>query len=459
VLSVSSVLDSSGLASSDSPSLKEGIAFQKKGQLRKAEEIYRQILQGDPNNADVLHLLGTIAFRAGKPADAISLIRRAIQNEPRNPHFYNNCGPALRELGRFDEAVVCYQECLRLDPAHPEAWYNLGKTLADAARPVEALAAYNRQIDLHLDHLSARWNRSLTKLLLGDYLAGWSEYEIRWEATPFKRRKFSSPSWHGEPLSGKTLLMHSEQGLGDTIQMLRYASLLEKLGGRVILECQPELVNLARTVRGIAEVIPQGAVLPDFDFEIPAMSLPFVFRTTLESIPAVIPYIGVFPEKLAYWKSRIEKLPPTRKFGIVWAGSLKNPANTKRSMSLADFAPFQKIPDIEWISLQKGPAAEQAREAPLPLYDWMGEIQDFSDTAALVSVLDGVVTVDTAVAHLAGALGKPVWLLLPYVSDFRWLLDRDDTPWYPYMKLIRQPVLGDWDGAIKKLDSILKDGV
>jgi tetratricopeptide (TPR) repeat protein len=198
---VSSVVNSSGLASSGGPLLEEGIAFQKNGQLRRAEEIYRQILQGDPNNADALHLLGTIAFRAGKPADAISLIHKAIQKEPRNPHFYNNCGPALRELGRFDEAVVCYQECLRLDPMHPGAWYNLGKTLADAARPEEALAAYNRQIDLYPDHLSARWNRSLTKLLLGDYAAGWSEYEIRWEATPVKRRKFSRPTWSGEPIA------------------------------------------------------------------------------------------------------------------------------------------------------------------------------------------------------------------------------------------------------------------
>ena len=451
MLLVSSVVNSFGLPSSGGPSLEEGIAFQKKGQLRKAEEIYRQILHGNPNNADALHLLGTIAFRAGKPDDAISLIRRAIQKEPRNPHFYNNCGPALRELGRFDEAVLCYQECLRLDPAHPEAWYNLGKTLAEASRPAEALAAYNRQIDLYPDHLSARWNRSLTKLLLGDYAAGWSEYEIRWEATPVKRRKFSSPTWNGEPLSGKTLLIHAEQGLGDTIQMLRYASLLEKLGGRVILECQPELVNLARTVRGIADVIPQGAVLTDFDFEIPAMSLPCAFGTRLESIPAENPYIGVVPEKLAHWKARIEKLPPTRKFGMVWAGGVKNPANTKRSMSLADFAPFLKIPDMEWISLQKGPAAEQASVAPFPIHDWTSEIQDFSDTAALVSVLDGVVTVDTAVAHLAGALGKPVWIMITHVPDFRWLMDRNDSPWYPSARLVRQRSRDSWKEAIETL--------
>lgn len=455
MLLVSSVVNSFGLPSSGGPSLEEGIAFQKKGQLRKAEEIYRQILHGNPNNADALHLLGTIAFRAGKPDDAISLIRRAIQKEPRSPYFYNNCGPALRELGRFDEAVLCYQECLRLDPAHPEAWYNLGKTLAEASRPAEALAAYNRQIDLYPDHLSARWNRSLTKLLLGDYAAGWSEYEIRWEATPVKRRKFSSPTWNGEPLSGKTLLIHAEQGLGDTIQMLRYASLLEKLGGRVILECQPELVNLARTVRGIADVIPQGAVLPDFDFEIPAMSLPGAFGTRLESIPAENPYIGVVPEKLAYWKARIEKLPPTRKFGMVWAGGVKNPANTKRSMSLADFAPFLKIPDMAWISLQKGPAAEQSSVAPFPIHDWMSEIQDFSDTAALVSVLDGVVTVDTAVAHLAGALGKPVWIMITHVPDFRWLMDRNDSPWYPSARLVRQRSRDSWKEAIETLGAEL----
>ena len=431
--------------------IEEGLALQQQGQLRKAEEIYRQILQIDPENSDALHLLGTIAFQAGKPADAVSLIQRAIALNPKNPHFYNNCGPALRMLGRFDEAVASYHKCLQLDSASPQAWYNLGKTLADAARPTEALAAYSRQLDLDPGHSSARWNRSLTNLLLGNFSDGWKEYEVRWEATPFKRRQLPRPPWQGESLSGKTLLIHAEQGLGDTIQMLRYGAMAEKRGARVILECQPELVNLARTAPGITSVLPRGVPLPDFDFEIPTMSLPLAFETNLDSIPAPIPYLHAAPEKIAFWKSRFGKLPPKRKFGIVWAGGEKNPANAQRSMSPTDFADLAKISDIEWISLQKGAASEQWKSAPFPIHNWTNEIHDFTDTAALISLLDGVISVDTAVAHLAGALGKPVWILITHVPDFRWLMDRADSPWYPSAQLLRQRSRGCWKAAIKSL--------
>jgi len=428
--------------------LAEGLDAQKAGRLRRAEECYRAILKENPAHPDALHLLGTIAFQAGKPADAVALIRRAIARNPADPHYHNNCGPALRALDRFEEAAACYRECLRLAPDHPEAWYNLGKTLAEAARPAEALAAYNRQLALHPQHLSARWNRSLTLLQLGNYRAGWREYEIRWEATPFKRRKFPSPAWRGEPLASKTLLIHAEQGLGDTIQMLRYAPLAADLGARVIFECQPELASLARFVNGIATVVPRGNPLPHFDFEIPAMSLPLAFQTALETIPKKIPYLRADPDKSSFWKARLEKIPAPRKFGLVWAGGPKHPANSKRSMSPSLFPPLAAIPRIEWISLQKGMSAEPF---PFPLQDWTSELHDFSDTAALVQNLDAVIAVDTAVAHLAGALGKPVWILLPFSPDFRWLMDRSDSPWYPSACLIRQTSPGDWKGVMDRL--------
>jgi len=431
--------------------LSQGVEWQRKGTLRQAEEIYRSILRQKPDHPDALHLLGTIAFRAGKHTDAVALIRRAIAINPPNPNYFNNCGPPLRMLGRFEEAADCYRECLQLDPHHPEAWYNLGKTFSDAGRPADAITAYTRQLELHPNHLSAQWNRSLTNLLLGDFQEGWREYEIRWEATPFKRRQFPHPAWHGEDLAGKTLLIHAEQGLGDTLQMLRYSPLAADRGARVIVECQAELTRLAASAPGVTQVLARGEDLPAFDFEIPTMSLPMAFGTTLETIPNQTPYLRAEAEWISKWRAHLEKLPPARKLGLVWAGGEKNPNNTKRSMAFSDFTALAKIPDTAWISLQKGPAAAQAASAAFPIHDWTNELHDFADTAALVECLDGIVTVDTAVAHLAGALGKPVWILIPMAPDFRWLMDRTDSPWYPTARLIRQHTHGSWSGAVENL--------
>ena len=337
--------------------LSQGVEWQRKGKLRQAEEIYRSILRQKPDHSDALHLLGTIAFRAGKHPDAIALIRRAIAINPANPNYFNNCGPPLRMLGRFEEAVDCYRECLRLDPRHPEAWYNLGKTFSDAGRPREAVTAYTRQLELHPNHLSAHWNCSLANLLLGNFKEGWRQYESRWEATPFKRRQFPHPAWRGEDLAAKTLLIHAEQGLGDTLQMLRYSPLAADRGARVIVECQPELIRIAASAPGVTQVLARGEDLPAFDFEIPTMSLPLAFGTTLETIPNQIPYLHAEAERISKWRAHLEKLPPARKLGLVWAGGEKNPNNAKRSMAFSDFAALAKIPGIEWISLQKGAAA------------------------------------------------------------------------------------------------------
>ena len=431
--------------------LEQGAEFQRNGKLRQAEEAYRSVLRENPDHPDALHLLGTIAFTAGKAADAVALIRRAIAINPSNPNYFNNFGPPLRALGRFEEAIASYRNCLHINSQHPQAWYNLGKTLSDAGQPAEAVKAYTQQLELTPDHLSAQWNRSLSNLLLGNFQAGWRQYESRWEATPFKRRQFPYPAWRGEDLDGKTLLIHAEQGLGDTIQMLRYATLAADRGARVVVECQPELTRLAACTLGVTEVLARGEALPAFDFEIPTMSLPLAFGTTLETIPNKIPYLRAEAERISKWKTRLEKLPQARKLGLVWAGGEKNPNNAKRSLSLSDFDPLSKIPGIEWISLQKGPAASQSAVASFSIHDWTNELHDFADTAALVECLDGVVTVDTAVAHLAGALGKPVWIMIPIAPDFRWLMDRRDSPWYPTARLVRQCTHGLWSDAVENL--------
>ena len=437
--------------------IERGLIFQRSGRLRKAESAYREALKADPENADALHLLGTIAFQAGKYEPAVALIQRAIRINPNNANYYSNCGPALRSLNRYEEAIACYHSAIALAPDHPQAWYNLGKTYFDSRKPVEALAAYTRQLDLNPEHSSARWNCSLANLLLGNLPEGWREYEFRWTATAASasKRIFAAPQWSGEPLVGKTLFIHAEQGLGDNIQFCRYAALAADRGARVIVECQPELLGLLRSISQISTLVRPGETLPAFDFQIPMMSLPMAFETSLENIPSTTPYLHADPARVLDWKSRLGKLGSLRNIGLVWAGGEKHPSNEKRSMHLSRFAPLAEFTGISWISLQKGSPSAQLAQAPFPVLDWTSEIHDFADTAALIQALDGVVTVDTAVAHLAGAMGKPVWILLPFLPDFRWLLDRGDSPWYPTARLIRQTCQGDWRAAVQVLGSTL----
>lgn len=322
--------------------IERGLIFQRSGRLREAESAYREALKAAPENADALHLLGTIAFQAGKYEPAVALIRRAIRINPNNANYYSNCGPALRSLNRYEEAITCYHSAIELAPDHPQAWYNLGKTYFDSRKPGDALAAYTKQLDLNPEHSSARWNRSLANLLLGNLAEGWREYEFRWSATAasVSKRIFAVPQWSGEPLVGKTLFIHAEQGLGDTIQFCRYAALVAERGARVIVECQPELLGLLRSISQISSLVRPGENLPAFDFHIPMMSLPMVFETSLENIPSTTPYLHPDSPRVLIWKSRLEKLGSPRNIGLVWAGGDKHPSNEKRSMHLSQFAPF-----------------------------------------------------------------------------------------------------------------------
>jgi len=449
------------MEASELAEIEKGLKLQQEGRLRDAEVSYRAALKVNPNNANALHLIGTLAFQVGKYEIAVQLIQKALKISPTSAHFYNNCGPALRALGRFEEAIDCYRKAMELQPSLPQVWYNLGKCYGEAGQPLNALDAYNRQLELDGGHPSARWNRSLVNLALGNFQDGWRDYELRWQATPAAvgRRKFTIPAWTGEPLNGKTLFIYAEQGLGDTIQFIRYAPLVVERGACVIVECQPELVRLIQSMPSIEKVIPQGSPTPSCDYQIAMMSLPLAFQTRLETIPSNTPYLFAEQNESLKWQQRVACQSGRRKFGLVWAGGQQHPRDSRRSLKLQQLAPLAQFEQIDWISLQKGEAASQVAESSFSLKDWTCELDDMSSTASLIMALDGVVAVDTAVAHLAGALGKPVWLLLPYVSDFRWLLGREDTPWYPHMKLVRQPASGDWDGTINKLCALLKDWV
>ena len=324
-------------------------------------------------------------------------------------------------------------------------------------RPDDALVSYDRAIALKPDYAKAHFNRSLALLLKGNFADGWEEYEWRWKggARGVKPRKFECPQWRGENLAGKTIFLYPEQGYGDTIQFLRYVPLVASRGGHVILEVPPPLLRLAERLQGAAQVFASGAAAPAADFFCPLLSLPRAFSTTVATIPGEVPYLVADRTAIAAWRRRLAVLEGLR-VGLVWAGSPRpnqpeaNRINRRRSITLGHFANLADVPGVSLVSLQKDQAASQTRSPPpgLFVHDWTDELGDFADTAALIEALDLVISVDTSVVHLAGALGKPVWLLNRFDTCWRWLLDRDDSPWYPTLRQFRQPRRGDWDSVI-----------
>ena len=295
---------------------------------------------------------------------------------------------------------------------------------------------------------------ALALLLQGRFAEGWEAYESRRQIRRIARDPgFVQPFWDGSPLGGRRILLTSEQGFGDTIQFVRYAPLVAARGGRVLLQCKPELKRLLAGQCGIEQVVTPGDATPAFDVWCLLMSLPHLLGTTLQTIPAQVPYLTPDPHLIDKWGKRTAHEPAGLKVGLVWAGGAHNKNDRVRSLSLGALAPLAQVPGVRFYSLQKGAASDQARTPPagMEMTDWTPELADFADTAALVANLDLVISVDTAVAHLAGAIGKPVWVLLPLSPDFRWLLNRDDSPWYPTVRLFRQPTRGDWASVIERV--------
>jgi hypothetical protein len=366
-------------------------------------------------------------------------------------------------LGRHDEAFASYDRALEIDPKYVEAYVNRGNVFGALGRTERGLADYLSAVEIRPDRAEGRWNASLAQLTLGVFREGWKNYEVRWlkEETAEQRRNFTQPLWLGEEdVAGRTILLHPEQGLGDTLQFVRYAPLLARRGARVILEVQPSQKTLLANVEGIAGILGRGETLPDFDLHCPMMSLPLAFGTELATIPAEIPYIAVPRERVSKWQARLGKrrspqsgAPQSRalRVGIAWAGSSTHINNRNRSIALGRFAALFATPNVEFVTLQKelGPG-EAAMLRRHPNVTAVGaELSDFADTAALISLLDLVVSVDTSVVHLAGAIGRPVWVLVPLAPDFRWLLKREDSPWYPTARLFRQARIDDWESVLE----------
>jgi len=431
------------------------------GRLSEAEKLYRQILAQQPEHADALHLLGVIAHQAGRNDIAIGLIRQAIMLRPNFTEAYNNLGKALKDSGQLSEAIAACRQAIALRPDFAEVHNNLGNALRDKGQLDEAIAACRQAITLNNNLPEPHFDLAFTLLMRGDFQKGWPEYEWRFKGRNLlsSARNFPQPRWDGSPLEDRTLLLYTEQGYGDALQFIRYLPLVARRGGKIIIECQDEFARLFRSIPGTYQIVTRGAPLPAFDLYCPLLSLPLVFGTTLENIPTNVPYLYADAQDVQKWRQRLDNDLPimkSGKVGLVWAG--KPLPDPNRSIKLSSLAPLGQVPGVRLVSLQKGAEAAQAKTPPMgwELIDWTQELKDFADTAALIASLDLVITVDTAAAHLAGAMGKPVWTLLPFNSDWRWLLEREDSPWYPTMRLFRQSARGDWDSVIKRVADALK---
>jgi hypothetical protein len=401
----------------------------------------------------VAHFNRGVALKLlGRPLDEIAAYDQALELQPGFPEALNGRGVALHGLNRFEETLTSYDRALAARPAYLDAQINRSIALKEMRRLDEALAAAERALALAPDHPEAHWNAAMCRLMMGDYRRGFAEYEWRWRRPPLNRGHggFAQPQWQGEDIAGRTLLLHAEQGLGDTIQFCRYAPLVAARGARVVLEVQPALKPLLAGLEGVSQLVARGGALPSFDLHCPLMSLPHACATTLDTVPARVPYLAAAPDRVASWRTRLAATPSPR-IGFVWAGNRNHRNDRNRSIPLARLAPLFES-GATWISLQQDvrPDDRAILEARANVVsDAIDGIGDFAETAALVAALDAVVTVDTSIAHLAGALAKPAHILLPYVGlDWRWLVGRDDSPWYPTARLYRQSAPDGWDGAI-----------
>jgi tetratricopeptide (TPR) repeat protein len=431
--------------------------------LRRHEEAvehYRQAVRLRPDYAAAWANLGLAYSDTGRRAEAIVMLGHATRLDPTAAVTFNSLGLAFADVGRFAEAQAAYEQALEIDPKYAEAMANLGSCFKEQGRLDEALAAYELALWLEPQSVSAHYNRSLTLLQKGDYGQGWPAYEWRWKRPASPMRPFPHPRWDGGPLEGKTILLWCEQGVGDGMQFVRYAPLVKARGGTVLLECPPGLTRLMATCPGVDRALPGGEGLPPFDVQIPLMSLPAVFGTTLETVPADIPYLFAEPQRVEHWKERLAQVDGYR-VGVVWQGNPRFGWDHFRSFPLAALGPLAAVEGVRLVSLQKGPGTDQLRtlKGKLEVAD-LGEELDadgaFLDTTAVMAHLDLVVGADTAAAHLAGALGVPVWVAVSAVSDWRWMVGREQTPWYPTMGLFRQGRLHDRADVFERMAGTLR---
>jgi len=447
-------LDPRRRAGTPAEAVRDAVALQLEGRLQEAEQIYAAVLAVDGANFDSLHNLSLIRRQQGKLAESLFLIQRARESNPNSPQVHDSLGSTLLRLNQPEKAITCYERAIALKSDFAEAYSNLAGALAALNRPMEAISRYRQALAHKPDHAEVQYYESLEHLRIGDFDSGWRQYEWRWlrkDAAAF-RRNFAQPLWLGsESLAGKTILLHADQGMGCTLQFIRYLPMVARQASKVVLEVQQPLVPLLRNLAGTAAVCARGDPLPAFDRHCPLLSLPLAFATTVESIPAEVPYVSAPSVDVTRWRDCLEA-GHAMSVGLTWAGNKGHSNDHNRSVPLQRLLPLLRLSGLHFVSLQ-----QQLRDDDSQMLDSMkvarlGErLRNFAETAAVVSGLDLVITVDTAVAHLAGALAKPVWILLPFSTDWRWFLDRDDSPFYPTARLFRQRAIDDWDGVIGRV--------
>lgn len=420
------------------------------GDLDRARAGYTEAIRLDPSHVRAHNNLSNLLTAAGQTEEAAGHLRAAIALDPGYWEAHYNLGIALQDIDRAEEALDCYRQVLRLRPRDADTRNNIGGVLLSRGRLEEAIAMYDEALEIQPDHPDAVWNKGLAQLALGDFANGWRGYEARQRQKRFPARSFPMPRWTGEDLAGKRLLVWAEQGLGDALQCLRYLPMLSARGAAVTVECQDRLQPLVRWAETTATICKRGEAGTAFDFHIPMMSLPGAFATGLDSIPPPGPEIRLPGDLIDFWREVIGQANGRQRIGVCWEGNRNNYDGRRRSMPAATIARLGAVGGARWFSLQ----------ADVPAPDGFEKLEhagtDLADAAAIVTSLDLVITVDTMIAHLAGLLGRPVWTLVPFAADWRWMRGRDDSPWYPTMRLWRQSAPGDWDGVIDRVAAELQ---
>ena len=444
----------------DSPEIHCHLArvLYRRGALQEAAAWYQRALALDPKKYEIYNDLGLVLTNLGNFGAAIEAFRRALILKPDSARTIASLGYLFECKGDLVSAADAYRDAIRLDPQLLAAYGDLGFVLYGLGELAEASDCFCRLQALQPDSAEATVNLGLIHLLQGNLLLGWREYESRWGVGVGDDRRLAQPRWQGEPLGGARILLHAEQGLGDTLQFVRYVPLVAARGGQVVLEVQPPLHRLLSGIEGASLVISRGETLPEFTCQCPLLSLPLAFATELDTIPARIPYIHPDPAQVLAWRERFQG--DTRRVGLAWGGNPSHHRDRLRSIPLEQLLPLMKIEGTTFYSLQPGPGSEQVKQLPpgVRLVDLATELKDFSDTASMVANLDLVISVDSSVAHLAGAMGKPVWILLNKGCDWRWFLEREDSPWYPTARLFRQTTPGGWQEVVDRIERELRQG-